>query len=89
MKKNLTRGLIAVALIASFGGAYASKVSNAPKANDVVYSWQHYDRSGNPIGTSQSKTLAQAQADFGCNGTAMLCAIGTNPEVTDVTLNYN
>lgn len=78
MKRTFKNLVFAAAAVVFVSAAVATKAANAPKVQDPVYSWQHFDEDGNPIGLPSNKTLSGAQSDFGCSiPVATLCATGT------------
>lgn len=87
--KNFKNGLLALALVAGISGAFVSKIHAAPKVQDQLYNWTHYDTDGiTVLGTENGKSITEAQTDFGCSGNATRCAVGTAPDQDDVTLKY-
>lgn len=81
--KKFKIGAMALALTLGVAGAFAT-TSSAKSSKFLNPNWQTVDASGTTIPVSSmgvydpNRTKAQAQADFGCSGTAALCA-GTVP----------
>lgn len=75
MKKSFKTVLLALAIMVSIGGAFATAHANAPKPNDPTYNWTHYDRNGNPIGpVLAGKTVSEAKTMLNCPGNNSICA---------------
>lgn len=80
--KNFKTSLLAIALIAGIGSAFAAKIAQTPKSNETTYDWTR--TSGSPIPGEVSpfngKTMEEAELNYGCDGDGLQCARGVNPE---------
>lgn len=69
---------MALAMTLGVAGAFATTSAKAGKFLNP--NWQTVDASGNTVDTSlggiydANRTVAQAEADYGCNGAGDLCA---------------
>lgn len=88
--KTLKVSLTALLLTLAVGGAALQHVNAAPKAADQLYNWTHYDTDGVTVipGTENGKSVAQAQADFGCSGSGNRCGQGSATGKPDVVIRY-
>jgi hypothetical protein len=88
MKKFKT-GLLALAVVLGFSGALVSKIHAAPRLQDQLYSWTHFDRDGNQLSDGEDGvSISDAQSDYGCSSNTVKCAVGTAPGQDDVTIKY-
>jgi hypothetical protein len=82
--KSLKTGLLALALTIGIAGAFATSTKTAKNFDNP--NWQTEDASGNIVSTDDggvydpNRTLAQAQADYGCAGTGSFCAVTVDSE---------
>jgi hypothetical protein len=76
MKKQVKTTVMAIALLATVTGAFASDIVNAFSGKKLVnYEWQKLDRSGNVIGTTITTSPANPYPEE-CSGDQQLCAQG-------------
>lgn len=83
MKKQLKTTVMAIALLATVTGAFASDIANAVSGKrQVTYTWQKYLSDGNtPDGTSFQNTSSSNPFPSDCQGgTPIRCVQGT-PDV--------
>ena len=67
--KTLQSTLMVLALSIGIAGAFANSTKATAKAQDTVYSWQHYDQTGMPLGPPvNGLSEASARLFFGCPG---------------------
>ncbi|WP_367866962.1 hypothetical protein [Pedobacter sp. WC2423] len=85
MKKSLKSTVLAIALMVSVTGAFATSYANSSKAQDPTYNWTRFDRNGNPLPPLFNKTKAEAIGITGCNSTLAVCAVASGGP----TLRYN
>lgn len=79
MKKSLKVSLLALVFTVGIGGAVVQKISAAPKQFDSTFNWTSSSAAPeNPSTTLSNATISEAQAHFGCNGVAAVCATGVN-----------
>lgn len=83
--KKFKFGLLALVFTVGIGGAVVQQIHAAPK-NLATFNWTHYDRSGNPIGSLNNATVAQAESAFGCSGNSVKCADAPG---TSTVIKYN
>ncbi len=91
MKKNLKTTLLAMALLASVSGVFATDVVKAIKGQKTAdYSWQKYNRDGSEDGLPQ---MGDENNPFpeDCNSDKEVCAIGTptDPLLDEIVVQYN
>lgn len=79
MKKQLKTTVMAIALLATVTGAFASDIANAISGKKQnTHNWQKYDReTGNPTGQVLPGTSSNPFAEECTNETDDLCAVGT------------
>ncbi|WP_214228831.1 hypothetical protein [Pedobacter sp. B4-66] len=79
MKKQLKTSIMAIALLASVTGAFASDISNALSGKkQTTYNWQKYNRNtGLPTGPVVPGTSTNPFPEDCQNQISALCAIGT------------
>jgi len=72
--KKLKISLVALVFTVGIGGAVVQKIQAAPKPLDPTYNWN----GSGPLKSGQdlSKTVSQAQSDYGCTGASTACATG-------------
>jgi hypothetical protein len=88
MKKQLKTSILAIALLASVTGAFASDISNALSGKKLVnYEWQKFDRNGNLIGTTTTSSSANPYPTE-CTGSLQICARGRVQGTTPYTVFY-
>jgi hypothetical protein len=88
MKKQLKTTVMAIALLATVTGAFASDIANAFSGKGLVnYEWQKLDRSGNVIGSTITTSPANPYPEE-CSGNQELCARGRVQGTTPYTLEY-
>lgn len=77
MKTKIKTSILAIALLASVSGVFASDISNAISGKKLIsYTWQLQDRSGTPVGSPISGD--ESSQFSGCpNTTTTVCAVGT------------
>lgn len=77
MKKRFKTSILAIALLASVTGAFASDISNALSGKKTTfYMWQKYLRNGTPDGPPTIGTAANPYPAI-CSGVLQTCAVGT------------
>jgi hypothetical protein len=90
MKTKIKTSILAIALLASVTGAFASDISNAFTGKRfAAYTWQKYNKNGTPNGSPVTGTQANPfPAD--CGGAFNVCAVGTPQDESDpiITLRY-
>jgi hypothetical protein len=75
--KTLKKSLLAIALIAGIGGAFATKAAHAAKPVDTFYNWTSTSAAPlNPSSTLPNSTVTEAQDHFGCTNGTVDCADG-------------
>ena len=88
MKKFKT-GLLALAVVLGFSGALVSKIHAAPRVQDQLYNWTHYDRNGTELSDGEDGvSVSQAESDYGCGSTDVKCAVGEAPGQDPITIKY-
>ena len=90
MKKQLKTTVMAIALLATVTGAFASDIANALSGKTfAAYSWQKYNKNGTPSGTPVNGTEVNPFPSD-CGGTFNTCAIGTPVDESDpvIVLRY-
>lgn len=76
MKKQLKTTVMAIALLATVTGAFASDIANAISGKKLApYSWQKFNRNGTPIG---QPVISDTNPFPECDGSEEICAIGTD-----------
>ena len=91
MKKQLKTTVMAIALLATVTGAFASDIVNAISGKaQTNYTWQRYDRStGLPIGSPFVDSESNVRSTYGCqDDTEQVCAVGTST-LGSLTIYYN
>jgi len=85
MKTKVKTSILAIALLASVTGAFASK-ANLSSKNLAPYTWQKYQPDGvTPTGSPVAGTEANPFPEQ-CEGSANICAIGTPDNQSNPTL---
>lgn len=84
--KTLKISMLALLFTVGIGGAVIQNIQAAPKVDDPTYNWSGSGPSGS--GSLTGKTVAQAQAFYGCSSNVSLCATGIDPnqELPNVTI---
>lgn len=80
MKTNFKTTVLALALLASVTGAFASNIVNVISGREAIinYTWQKYESDGTtPDGSPQPGTQTNPFPENCPNGSEVLCAQGT------------
>ncbi|MBB5440615.1 hypothetical protein HDC92_004318 [Pedobacter sp. AK017] len=91
MKTNFKTLALAVALLASVTGAFASDIANAISGKKLApYNWVKYNRDGS-VDTTTPPQVSPTNPFTECSGEEEICAIGTdlaNPQADPVIVRY-
>lgn len=91
MKKQIKTTALALAMLASVTGAFATDIANAISGKKLApYNWVKYNRDGT-VDTNTPSQISATNPFPECSGEAEICALGTdlaNPEAEPIEVYY-